>query len=81
MSNFTIKTGQRVERVGIYEDMYGYKIPLRRYRDTVPPHPFRRGDIFFGRWISPLPERRQQVLNFKIKKMPEASSNIFLSKQ
>lgn len=64
-----IKTGQRVERIGLYRDIYGKEYPFRKYRGTVPPHPTRKGESFYGMWVGPISERRQQVLFLEIKKV------------
>lgn len=62
MSKLTVKTGQRVEHVGIYEDAYGERLRLSTYRGTVPPHPTRQGEPFLGVFVAALPDRVQQSL-------------------
>lgn len=62
MTNIVIKTGNRVQYPGIYQDVYGGTFTFSKYKGTVPPHPTRKGEILVAIFLSPLPVRKQQQL-------------------
>lgn len=57
-----IKTGNRVQHPGIYQDVYGENFTFSKYMGTVPSHPTRKGEILVAIFMTPLPERRQKTL-------------------
>lgn len=55
------KNGGRIPKVGYYIDQHGHVLKFDRYRGTIPPCPYVKGDTAWWRYCRPLEDSERQA--------------------